>query len=300
MCLQQRWLALAILALLCVPVIGYGQEKDKAKPVLTVIDNNGKEHKLSSWTFTEGTKTLPWLADKQHPKGVEVLEFSEGKGVPLKTRVLTWVPLKHIRSLTFDNEKSTVTLRIAKSDVTDLVMEGVTGYVGCNVLAIEAEADFGDFGKAEVKFKGGVPRGIKKIIFPGAVPVSSAKAKLSAKITASDKAKTVHEVTNPIPVYVGDKQALVLDNELRFQKTIKIGLDKLKSLTLVGNGSARDGLVFDVALPSGQQKPLVLIQRRINAKKRPEFLLGLIAETQTGYKLFPMQVIAEAQFMKQE
>src|SRR5207302_10495079 len=121
---------------------------------LIVTDANGKEHKLTTWKFTAGTKHVPWLAadGKDKSAGPEMLEFTEGKGAPLKKRVLTYVPVTSVRSLEYDAKKNTVTLRVAcgPKEENDEVLTGVTGYVSVNLLTIEATADLGELGQAAV------------------------------------------------------------------------------------------------------------------------------------------------------
>src|SRR5271155_2567016 len=81
---------------------------DKAEPnVLTVIDQDGKEHTPKNWKFVAGTRKLTWLApaaEKEPAKGKkataagpEALSVSEGE-YPLKKRVLTFVPVDSVRS----------------------------------------------------------------------------------------------------------------------------------------------------------------------------------------------------------
>src|SRR5262249_27615199 len=112
---------------------------EKGEPnTLIVTDANGKEHKLKTWKFTAGTRHLPCVSadGKDTSAGREMLEFSEGKGAPLKKRVLTYLPVASIRSVEYDAKKNSVTLRIAKSakEEDDEELHGITGYVGVNLL----------------------------------------------------------------------------------------------------------------------------------------------------------------------
>ena len=78
------------------------------------------------------------------------------------------MPLNRLRSLQYDNTKETVTLTAATGPKADdlTTLTGVTKFQGINKLAIEAEVDKGELGIAEVKFLGGVPKGINALKFP--------------------------------------------------------------------------------------------------------------------------------------
>lgn len=272
---------------------------------LTIVDNSGKEHKISAWKFTTGTRRLNWLASEEEKKvakkpaevGPEVLEFTEGKLPPLKQRVLTLVPLKHIRSLEYDVKKNTVTLKVAKTADTDVVLQGPTGFVGVNILSIEAEENLGEFGKAEIKFLGGVSRGVKSIVFAAPVPLEPMPQGRPALVETSDKNNKSFTTIDLKPLYQQSTQALYLEPSLSFQKSVRIDVDKIHQLSHVGSGSGlKGGLVYDVKLKGGTQKPLVLIETRPLSKNVSEFLQGLIGRVEVGYKLVPMITIQQVTF----
>ena len=302
---------------------------DKDKPakqgVLIVTDGNGKEHKVKVWKFTAGTKYLSWLAaapkeDKEKDKdqektpvkgkkggkvgpkantavGPEALEFSAVLGVPLKKRILTYVLLENIRSLEFDSKKETVTLRIAKSDKMedDEVLVGVIGYENTNIISIDAEADLGEFGLAEMKFKGGVRGGIKAIRFPAPKPLPAEAKGRFAEVIGVGKTKDSHKVVDLQPLYLQANGLEQVVPTLYFQKTVKLDVTKIAQLAQVGMG----GSTWDVTLKSGDSQPLGLIERPTEAgAKYSSQLQGLVGRASVGYQLFPLAAASEVYFDK--
>jgi hypothetical protein len=271
---------------------------------LTIVDFSGKEHKVPGWKFTSGTRRLHWLATEEEKKaakspsqaGPEVLEFSAGKPPIFKQRVLSLVPLKHVRAIEYDHKKATVTLKIAKTADTDLVLQGPTGYVDVNTLAIEAEEELNGSGKAHLKFLGGVSQGVKSIRFPNPVPLDPAPKGRPAAVTTIDKNNKTFTAVDLLPLYLQPDLTTRTEPSLSFQKTVRIELDKLQQLSRVGDGPVKGGLVFDVKLKSGTQKPLVLMELRPLAEKKSEQLLGLIGRVEAGYKLVPMSTIQQVAF----
>jgi hypothetical protein len=278
---------------------------------LIVIDNAGKERKLKQWKFVTGTRHLSWLAEPgQAPQpevkgkaavrkavGPEALEFTEGKTTPLQKPVLTLVPLAHIRSIDFDNDKKTVTLRVAKTADSDEVLHGVTGYVGINMVSVEAPADLGGLGEATLKFQGGVKQGVRSIRFPSPKPLSPLPAGRVAEVIAATagKGKDKLSAVDLQALYLYPDFSLRTSPTLLFQKTVKLDLSKIQKMTQVGHRT-KSGLVFDVTLKEGQQNPLVLIEHLDIAKGKAAFLQGLVGRVEVGYKLFPMQTIEEVRF----
>ena len=51
--------------------------------------------------------------------------------------------------------------------------------ISCNVFSIDAEADLGEFGVGQMKFQGGVKRGIKSLRFASPKPLEEAKGRFA-------------------------------------------------------------------------------------------------------------------------
>src|SRR5262249_13841935 len=184
-------------------------------------------------------------ANKARPKvptGPEVLIFRDDNSTDLRDGILTYVFLDRIRSIEFDNDKRTIIIRVAKARAnndgeksdSEGCLTGCTNSQGENKITIEAEAGLGDLGVASVKFHGGGPKGIKEIRFPTPKMPAAPKGR-PAEVTAADKAKTAHAVVDLQPLYLlGGTERLV--PILRFKKTVKIGLGKIKKLAFVEGG----------------------------------------------------------------
>src|SRR5438128_1962228 len=268
---------------------------EKGEPnTLIVTDANGKEHKLKTWKFTAGTRHLPWLAadGKDKNAGPEMLEFSEGKGAPLKKRVLTYVPVSSIRSLEYDAKKNAVTLRVARNAKADddEELHGITGYVSVNQLTIEATADLGELGTAAVKFQGGIERGIKSLRFTAPTPMEKPPAGRVATIKQPSKTQPAFTVVDLQVLYLAGKGQFQTSQTLYFKETVKIDLAKIDKLAQNGAG----GLDFDVTLGSGQQHTLELIERPKGSDGKSVMQLeGLVGRFAGGYRVFPMNTIGE-------
>ncbi len=267
---------------------------------LTVTDAAGKEFKITGWKFTSGTVRLNWLASDAEKKdakdlstiGPEVLEFTEGKEPPLVVRVLTWVPLKSVRSIEFDAKKEHATVKVAVTADMDVTLEGPMGYQGTNRLSIEAEEDLGELGKAEIKVVGGTAQGVKSITFPGAVPLGPLPKGRPAQVTTTDKNNKSFAAVDLMPLHRVDKEkVLKLEPNLLFQKTVDIAVDKIEQISHSGEDVVKGGHVFTVKLKSGKQHPLVL-----KDSTPTSHLLGLVGRVEVGYKLIPMPVLEQVTF----
>ncbi|HZY90456.1 MAG TPA: hypothetical protein VFE78_36880, partial [Gemmataceae bacterium] len=214
--------------------------EDTPKPAepgtLVVLDGAGKEQKLKAWKFTAGTRRLGWLAApaekapaaaagegkdaprrKPQPAGPEALELRAEMKIEFAEGVLTLVPLDRLRSLDYDNEKETVTAKVEGGEA----LTGTTKYRRINKLVIEAEVDRGEQGVAELKFLGGVPRGIRGVRFPPPKAPAAAPAGRPALVVSADgEVKTTHKVADLLPLYrLADGGERLLPT-LMFRKTL--------------------------------------------------------------------------------
>ncbi|MGH7226594.1 MAG: hypothetical protein ACRELF_25545, partial [Gemmataceae bacterium] len=189
--------------------------EDKPKPaqagMLLVLDTAGKEQKLKTWKFTEGVRRLGWLVSakaaavgdnagkdkkaaprgkRQPMAGPEALAIRTEMEIEYLQGVLTLIPLEHLRSIDFDNEMDTITAQVGEGEAAEKIA-GSTKYKRINKLVIEAEVDKGDLGIAEIKYLGGVPRGIRGVRFPApkaAPPLPQGRRVLV--VSADGKSKT--------------------------------------------------------------------------------------------------------------
>jgi hypothetical protein len=207
--------------------------------------------------------------------------------------VLTLIPLDRIRSLDFDNEKETLTVRVAAGD-KDEVLTGATKYRRLNKLTLEAEVDKGDLGVAEIKYNGGLPKGIRGIRFapPKAAPVAPA-GRPAVVVSADGEKKTTHKVSDLQPLYEIAKSTEKLYPTLFFKKTLKIDVGKIKKI--VAPNPDADEATWQVILQDGSDETLTLLPAPMIDGK-PAVLKGLLGRVPAGYKLFPPSTIGEILF----
>jgi hypothetical protein len=289
---------------------------------LLVIDAAGKEQKLKTWNYVAGTRRLAWLApvdkdpeppkdkDKDAPKdksakdkpkppaGPEALEFREETSTVYAEGILTLIPLDRLRAIDYDNEKETVTARVATGPKADdeAKLTGLTKYLKINKIIIEAEVDKGDLGLAEIKFLGGVQKGgIKGIRFPAPKVDAAPAGGRPAVVTSSDRTgKSTHKVMDLQPLYrlaEGREQPSTL---LFFKKTLKIDVTKIKSIVLNSSPDEEDK-GWQVVMKDGNDENLSLL-RKVTLDGKPAELIALVAHVPGGYKLFPLHTVAEIAF----
>ncbi len=299
---------LALAGLVVGPATARADEAKAAEPgTLVVIDHAGKEHKLKTWKFVAGTRRLSWLAPAAEPKegkeekdkgakpapaprGPEALEFRDDNSTDLREGILTFVLLDRIKAIDYDPEKKTVAVHIprpgGKGDEED-VLTGSTKFVGENKLTIEAEADLGELGVATVKFQGGVPKGIKGIRFPTPRPTAEPTGR-PAQVTAADKEKSVHKVTDLQPLYLLTSGERLVPT-LLFQKTVKVDLGKVQKLAFIDSKEKGAGIEFEVTLKDGKSHTLTLRDRASPLGGKAGRLLGFVGQVPAGYKYFPLR-----------
>lgn len=284
---------------------------DPATPAggtLVVIDAAGKEQKLTAWHFVSGTRRLGWLAPaapakpgepppegaKKAPAGPEALEFRDDKSTTFVEGVLTLIPLERLRAIDYDADKDAATVRVATGvEPAEEVLTGSTKYRGINKVVLAAEVDKGDLGVAEVKYLGGVPKGVRGLRFPE-TKVAAAAGGRPATVTVADREKDVQKVTDLQPLYrLADGGERLLPT-LYFRKTLKIDVAKVQKLRAV-EGKEAPGSEWEVTLAGAAEETFTLLPK-VTLEGKPATLVGLLGRVPAGYKLFPLHVIAEVEF----
>ncbi len=284
----------------------------KGEPLL-VTDNNKKEYKLKEWKFTRGMRHLAWLApapakepepkekDKKPapkpPAGPEAFEMREEKSTGFQKGILTLVPIERIKSIEFDAEKQTISVKVATGDKDDVELTGTTKYQGINKLTIDGDVDKGDLGVAEQKFLGGVPKAtLRSVRFP-APKAPPALAGRAATITDTDKPeKTAHKVADLMVLYRFADGSERLLPTLMFKKTLKLDLAKIKKIVVPAEESKdTNSPEWTVTSRDGDESTLSLL-RTITLDDKPALLDGLVGKVPAGYKLFPLHTISQIQF----
>ena len=290
---------------------------EKPKPaeagMLLVIDGSGKEQKLKTWKFTEGVRRLGWLAPakaaaagddaskdkKAAPKGKrqpttgpEALAIRAEMEIEYLEGVLTLIPLEQLRAIDFDNEMSTLTVQVGEGDAAEKIA-GSTKYKRINKLVIEAEVDKGDLGIAEIKYLGGVPRGIRGVRFPSPKAVPPAPQGRRVLVVSSDgKSKTSqHKVVDLMPLYRLPDGGEKLLPTIMFRKTLKLEVSTIKKIVAAGGDEGG----WQVTRKEGEEETLT-VRETIPYEGKTARLLGFVGRVPVGYKLFPVSAIAEITF----
>ena len=208
-------IALGLLLGLAALTSAYPDDEKPAENktgAIVLVDSTGKEHKVTGYRITAGTRRLGWLTAegsapaKKAPKGTrpvapiegpEALVVRDDASIRFLEGVVTLVPLTQLRSVRFDGEKSTMTAIVAVSAKAeeDVTLSGTTKYKGINKITLEAEVDKGDAGVATLTFQGGVLKGgIRAMTFPvpkldapkagrpGSVSISNINGKITIMI----------------------------------------------------------------------------------------------------------------------
>jgi hypothetical protein len=301
-------------------LLGAALAADAPKPaegVLVVVDAAGKEQKLKGWEFVAGTRRLSWLApaapakegagepkEGEEPKGParpkapagpEALEFREENSTDFREGILTLIPLDRIRSIDYDeNDKVSVHVATGPGAGDEEVLTGTTKYRGVNKLTLAAEVDKGDLGVAEIKYLGGVPKGVRAIRFPDAKAGPAAAEVREATVTVAEKEKNVQKVSDLQPLYrLADGGERLLPT-LFFRKTLKVDVAKVQKLHAVEDKDT-PGSEWEVALKDGGEETLTLLAKP-TLDGKPATLEGLLGRVPAGYKLFPVHTLAEVEF----
>jgi hypothetical protein len=282
---------------------------------LVVIDAAGKEQKLKAWKFVAGTRRLGWLApaapeekpdpkkppkkegEQEHPArapaGPEALEVRLGTEIKFVDGVLILVPLDRLRSVDFDNDAETVSVKVAGVGDAEETLTGTTKYKRINKLSIEAEVDKGDLGIAEVRYAGGISKGIRGVRFPAPkAPPGGAAGGRPASVTSIDgEQKTTHKVVDLRALYHFSDGSEKLLPIVAFRKTLKIDLDKVVKLTMAEGDEGS----WHVQLKDGSDETLILLpELEVNSRKGR--LEGFVGRHAAGFAFFPTSTISEVVF----
>ena len=284
--------------------LAYSQE---AKPIekpkaIALVDGAGKEHKVTSYQITAGTRRLGWLAPEKKAakdkvaEGPEALVVRDDLSIRFLEGVVTLVPLTQLRSVRFDGEKGTMTAVVVVSAKAeeDVSMNGTTKFKGINKLTLEAEVDKGDDGIATLTYQGGILKGgIRSVTFPSPKAEAVKAGRPAVVTTQDDDVKKTHKVTDLMALYRLPSGAEKLLPTIMFKKTLKMDLAKVKTIEV--SSAKEDDNVWQIVKKDGEEASLTPLGT-LPIDKETATLVGLVGRVPPGYKLFPMRRVQAIAF----
>jgi len=299
-----RSFAIVVFAGLAV-AITHAAEPAPMGEVITVVDGEGKEIKLTGVKFTLGVRRLAWLGEVAAPadeekKGPWGFEIREPDSTTFQKGVVTLIPLPSIEGVQYDYSKlaAAITVKGLKEPVV-----GSTKYKGFCFLGLE-----GDVGGVKAKLTGGEfskaktgPRtGFKSVAFPGAKPLpprSDNAATWTVRVEGLPATDPPHTVRNLKAIYqlAPGVEFLVDVLSLRKGDPISLGGAKpasFKKLEVLAVDPNKKSLVVEL---DGERTAIVPTGEH---DKKPATLLGFLGEVESGWKLFPLHTVASLELGK--
>ena len=286
----------AALLLLAAPVLLLASD---AKPLAdvkraTVIDAAGKEFALQKWKVTGGVRKLAFL--EGDAKNTEAFELREIGSTTFREGIVTLVPLRRIEAIEYDYDKQMVSVRVAGLEKP---LQGTTKFKDINTITLEAEVDQGNAGVAELRYRGGVPKGgIRAVRFAGPkAPEAPPKGEVfSLTVPPEGKGQnpTVQQVTNLQALYRTGGGVEKRLPYLIFKKTLKVELANVRTMHVGDYDVKARTAECEVELKDGSQLSVTLLTSA-TIDEKPAALLGLIGEVPAGYKLFPIHTVTDWQ-----
>jgi hypothetical protein len=306
--LMTLMLAVAVAGPAALAALADDEAPRPAEPgTLVLIDSTGKEHKVKSWKFTGGTRRLSWLAgdsktdadkgkkSQPAPSGPEALIVYEELKTVYLPGVQTLVPLDRVRSIAFDAEKKTMTVRAATSGKAeeDVTLAGTTAYKRINAITLEADVDKGDAGIASLTFQSSGPRSIRGIRFAAPQVQPDKPGRPAVVVSLNGKEKKTHKVSDLTPLYSLRGGRLKTSPLLLFRKTLRLDVSKIKKIAASGEDS--NDTVWQVVQKDGDDSTLTLLEMGTIDGQQAQ-LVGLVGKVPAGHKLFPVIAISAVHF----
>ncbi|OAI50491.1 hypothetical protein AYO44_05700 [Planctomycetaceae bacterium SCGC AG-212-F19] len=227
--------------------------------------------------------------------GPEALEFRDEQSTTYVDGILTLVPLDRIRAVEYEEGTQSVTLKVVTAGGMEEILKGSTKYRGINKLTIDAEVDKGDMGIAEMKFLGGLPKGIRGVSFPAPKAPPAEPAGRVATVTINDKQKITQKVQDLQALYRLIDGPERLTPTVMFKKTLKVDLAKVKKLHTVPSAKGEES-EWQVTFADGEEGTFSLL-KNVTADEKPVMVLeGFLGRVPAGYKLFPPHTVTDIAF----
>jgi hypothetical protein len=270
---SRTYLSLPLILLVSIPLLA-------ADPgSYTLVDSEGKEIAGKKLKFLAGTRRLAW--ENGMP---EALEFREDNSTTFVQGILSLVPMQHIRSIEFDVEKQTMSVRVATATdpQKDLILTGTTKYQKLNKLTLEAETG---------KYQGGIPKsGIRALRFDEPQPVPALPPGRKATLHTNDKQKATIDVVELKALYVGADGTALPQTTLHFRKTFQLDLTSVERINILSASKIEDTL-WNVKFDAGEFGLTHAATVTLNGKMAS--LEGVLGRSPAGWKLFPPHTVSQ-------
>jgi len=264
-------------------------------PHAVVLDTEGKETALHQVEWSGNVRRLSWLANpnasnEEGRRGPLALVIREPNSTTLTQGILTLVPLSSLAAVEFDYERQFVTYRIQGLQQN---LTGTLQYRGINTFTLTGTTTTGE----KRTFLGGV-RGskipaIRTVTFPHAQPLQRPHQGLAWNVqilqpTANDPLVPVRNL-KPLFALPGGQERLLESLPLRKAEPLPFGPQLLRWEMLAHDPNTHYAAA-EVTL-AGQGERLVIIPLNLPQEGQTAQLLGLLGETDAGWKLFPLHTI---------
>lgn len=258
-----------------------------AEPTAAIVtDAEGKELKVTGVKFGVGARRLAFLAEGTD-KGPLALEVREPHSTTYAKGVVTYIPLSAVEGVKYDYEKQLAA--IAVKGLKEPIA-GTLQFKGINVLTFDATAD----GK-NAKYSGGAftKGNIKAVAFAGAEPVPERKpgAAWAVQIDQPKAMDPTLKVSGVKFLYQGAGGAEWLSDTALVRKGDAFKLDEtITSFAPVAVDPNTLMAAVEVGTTGGPERIVVL---NLSAEKdgKKGTLVGLLGESEAGWKLFPLHTI---------
>jgi hypothetical protein len=260
-----------------------------------IVDTDGQETALQQVEWSGNVRRLSWLADPNAPdedgrRGPLALVIREPNSTTLTQGVLTLVPIQSLAAIEFDYDRQFVTYRIQG---LQQALTGTLQYRGINTFTLTGMTVGGE----KRTFSGGVRGGkipvIRSVTFPHAQPLQRAPQGLSWNVqilqpTANDPLVPARNL-KPLFALPGGRERLLESLPLRKAEPLLFGPQLLRWEMLAHDPNTHHAAA-EVTL-AGQGERLVIIPLTLPQEGQTAQLLGLLGETDAGWKLFPLHTI---------
>lgn len=294
---------LLLAALLGMPLPGMprlgmaglsAQQPPKATQAI-VVDMEGQETALQQVEWSGNVRRLAWLADpnaadEDGRRGPLALVIREPNSTTLTQGVLTLVPVRSLAAVEFDYDRQFVTYRIQG---LQQALTGTLQYRGINTFTLTGLTAAGEKRTFSGGVRGGQMATIRSVTFPQAQPLPRRREGLSWNVqilqpTANDPLVPARNL-KPLFALAGGRERLLDALPLRKAEPLPFGPQLLRWEMLAHDPNTHHAAA-EVTL-AGQGERLVIIPLTLPEEGQTAQLLGLLGETDAGWKLFPLHTI---------